>query len=172
MTVRAWLILALAGCGSSDPTSDAGEQGGGPASDALLQAVCQAECDFFVRCGEVAASDGATCVSRCVTGSGNPSAYRADALQLTATCYQNAQECVDPEACIDQSIAALNPQWQQDTVYQACAAKAAECDTSEDNCTSAIVTTNTTRAALSACFAGTCEALPACCQAAIGRPAS
>jgi len=127
-----------------------------------------------VRCG--LAAGGAACIASCVTSAGNPAAYLAVALDAAAACYRSVACTAPPSTCSEQSLIAVDPQWQQEALFTTCTAKAAQCNAagasqfSNDNCVYAVITIEATQAALATCFAGDCAAFASCFRAALGMP--
>jgi hypothetical protein len=170
-------VIGQGGAAGSYGNNDAGDaQSSQSGTLDSFEPICQAQLELLARCSGTSPSADPTYVSNCIKNGGNPSYYRADAFQMILTCYQTTQPCATPETCVHEAMAALNPQYQTDDGYSACAAKIAECQAPPYRmslgialCSATIITTDATRASLKPCFTGPCEELVACYNSALGK---
>lgn len=144
-----WLgsvALAEIACGQS--SSDTGDVA---ANGRQLEAVCDAQCDHELRCGD---PPSATCSSDCRARLGEPSVLSQQALHMYTECLNDAA-CIDDDICEDQ---VQQRSATIDRTVKDCLAFVRTCPFEADlsACLRIAFLVPDLRARLASCYVGTC----------------
>jgi len=152
--VLAWSLAAFA-CGSTGT----GGGGGGGATATDLEQLCASQCARGERCG----SPDPSCGTNCANDIQHPENIRKDFIDAYGTCLDQLACDTIADSCLEQAVNALNPNWQQDALFNECATRQNTCQSfTDDICAAALYFTEAARERLRDCINLDCNAISMC----------
>jgi hypothetical protein len=159
MKLSSFLVLsmAVAACGS------------GSGQTGTVQAVCDAMCDWQIRCNQNPGESRETCIASCAADSPSASTFKPGVLSTWAGCFGKLECTGRDDECLLEVVVSQNPNWEAEPKSLACEARKTECDGTgsgvsftDDQCVAYILCTETVTAQVDACLAGACDTISAC----------
>jgi hypothetical protein len=149
--------LAAFACGNTGTGGLGGTGGGATATD--LQQLCASRCARNERCG----SPDPSCQNNCANDIQHPGNIRKDFIDAYASCLDQLACDLSDDSCLEQAVNAVNPNWQQDALFNECTTRRAACQSfTDDICAAALYFTDAARERLRECLNLDCAAISAC----------
>jgi hypothetical protein len=165
------LSVAFQGCGGQDVDgSTIGNENSNGSTEGNAKSICAADCGQSARCDATAPES--ECRSKCEADSAlAASMVKPEFASEMVKCYQALSCETHDDVCLLNSIAAVAPNWQTDSLRAACNKKVKEeCGGRSEAvaCLIAPALTATGRNRLQDCLAQPCDGLGSCMSSQVG----
>jgi hypothetical protein len=129
-------------------------------SPGTVQAYCEASCSQQARCDPDPQPD---CAAACESDVAHPENVQSAFFSAYADCIRDLPCTGGDEACLEEAVTRINPNWQDSPLLQACFDRRDACGTfSDDYCIGAIILTPPAQSELADCLELDCGEVGAC----------